>query len=195
MILTVNEIVNLQAENIYEWHTNKHFIEEKLPVKFIVENNYWNYQLWHEEDIARIKDIDPVRMVEAKRNIDHYNQQRNNSMESIDEWILTWLKTNNVLMAEKLHSETPGMMIDRLSIMALKKYHMLEEAVRSSATEAHRFNCKEKVAILEQQIKDLSACLTDVLHQLEKGALGFKVYRQLKMYNDPSLNPQLYNKK
>jgi hypothetical protein len=195
MILTVNEIVNLQAENIYEWHTNKYFTEEKLPIKFIIENNYWNYQLWHEEDIARIKDIDPVRMVEAKRNIDHYNQQRNNSMESIDEWILTWLKTNNVLMAEKLHSETPGMMIDRLSIMALKKYHMLEEAVRPSATEAHRINCKEKVAILEQQIKDLSDCLTDVLHQLEKGALGFKVYRQLKMYNDPSLNPQLYNKK
>lgn len=193
-MLNINEIVLLQARNIDDWHLNIFNYQQNLPLKYVEENNYWNFQLWHEEDIARIKDIDPMRIVEAKRNIDHYNQQRNNSMEKIDEWILNYLNVNKIIMEGNLHSETPGMMIDRLSIMTLKKYHMIEEAFRENASEEHRLKCKERVSILEDQISDLSSCLTDVTERIEKGELRFKVYRQLKMYNDPNLNPELYKR-
>jgi hypothetical protein len=193
-MLNTEQIIETQSSNIADWHNDTFSSEESAPLTFIVENNLWNYRLWHEEDIARIKDIDPMRIVEAKRNIDHYNQQRNNAMEKIDEWILNYLTSNNVPDVDKMHSETPGMMIDRLSIMSLKKYHMIEEAHRNDATEEHRLKCGDKVNILEMQIKDLANCLTAVLNQLENGKLKFKVYRQLKMYNDPSLNPQLYKR-
>ena len=193
-MLNISEIVALQKKNINDWHKSIVAPIEEIPLKFIEENNHWNYQLWHEEDIARIKDIEPVRIMEAKRNIDNYNQQRNNAMEKIDEWILNYLIANKAPTTEKLHSETPGMMIDRLSIMALKKYHMHEEAVRESATGEHRLKCSEKVLILDEQINDLSNCLTGVINKLLSGELKFKVYRQLKMYNNPDLNPQLYNR-
>jgi len=193
-MLNISEIVALQNKNIDDWHHNIIAPVDEIPLKFIEENNHWNYQLWHEEDIARIKDIEPVRIMEAKRNIDHFNQQRNNAMEKIDEWILNYLIANKTPTTEKLHSETPGMMIDRLSIMALKKYHMKEESVRESATEEHRLKCSEKVLILDEQITDLSYCLTGVITRLLNGELKFKVYRQLKMYNNPDLNPQLYKR-
>lgn len=193
-MIDVQKVLGLQKSEISEWHeeiTNK---EESLPWKFIEENNQYNFKLWHEEDIARIREIDPLRIVEAKRNIDQYNQARNNAMEKIDEWILNYLDMAGVLTAEKLHSETPGMMIDRLSIMQLKRYHMEEETLRPDASEEHKAKCFGRVNVLDEQIADLSNCLNDILEQLSSGALKFKVYRQFKMYNDPSLNPQLYKK-
>ena len=193
-MIDVQKVLGLQKSEISEWHeeiTNK---EESLPWKFIEENNQYNFKLWHEEDIARIREIDPLRIVEAKRNIDQYNQARNNAMEKIDEWILNYLDMAGVLTAEKLHSETPGMMIDRLSIMQLKRYHMEEETLRADASEEHKAKCFGRVNVLDEQIADLSNCLKDILEQLSSGALKFKVYRQFKMYNDPSLNPQLYKK-
>lgn len=193
-MIDVQKVLGLQKSEISEWHeeiTNK---EESLPWKFIEENNQYNFKLWHEEDIARIREIDPLRIVEAKRNIDQYNQARNNAMEKIDEWILNYLDMAGALTAEKLHSETPGMMIDRLSIMQLKRYHMEEETLRTDASEEHKAKCFGRVNVLDEQIADLSNCLTDILEQLSSGALKFKVYRQFKMYNDPSLNPQLYKK-
>jgi hypothetical protein len=193
-MIDVQKVLSLQKSEISEWHeeiTNK---EESLPWKFIEENNQYNFKLWHEEDIARIREIDPLRIVEAKRNIDQYNQARNNAMEKIDEWILNYLDIAGVQTAEKLHSETPGMMIDRLSIMQLKRYHMEEETLRPDASEEHKAKCFGRVNVLNEQIADLSNCLKDILEQLNSGALKFKVYRQFKMYNDPSLNPQLYKK-
>jgi hypothetical protein len=193
-MIDVQKVLSLQKSEISEWHfeiTNK---EVNLPWKFIEENNQYNFKLWHEEDIARIREIDPLRIVEAKRNIDQYNQARNNAMEKIDEWILSYLDQAEIYTAEKLHSETPGMMIDRLSIMQLKRYHMEEETLRPDASEEHKSKCFGRVNVLDEQIADLSNCLTDILEQLSNGTLKFKVYRQFKMYNDPSLNPQLYNK-
>jgi hypothetical protein len=191
-MLKVDGILEQQARNIAEWHRGVNPTEKDPPFTFIQENNQWNYRLWHEEDIARKPDIDPVRMVAAKRNIDHYNQQRNNAMEKIDEWVASYL-SNIRAVNNAMHSETPGMMIDRLSIMALKKYHMQEEAVRESASEKHRQRCFDMVSLLDLQIGDLAKCLTDVLGRLENGELQFRVYRQMKMYNDPALNPELYN--
>lgn len=193
-MIDVKTILAKQKQNVMDWHNQVNLSEEELCWKYIEENNMWNFLLWHEEDIARIKDIDPLRIVEAKRNIDKYNQSRNNAIEKIDEWILIYLENKNVKPSDRLHSETPGMMIDRLSIMALKRYHMFEETIRADASEEHKKACSFKVSVLDEQITDLAGCLADVLGLLEKGKLKFKVYRQFKMYNDPSLNPQLYKK-
>lgn len=192
-MIDVKLILEQQNESIRKWHIELILTQESLPWKLIEENNQYNFLLWHEEDIARIKDIDMSRIVEAKRNIDQYNQLRNNAIEKIDDWILSQLNSNNSLNLP-MHSETPGMMIDRLSIMSLKKYHMLEETIRENATEEHKSNCLKKVSVLTEQIDDLSNCLKTILDKIVNGQLKFKVYRQFKMYNDPSLNPQLYKR-
>ena len=191
-MLDVNKIIESQAKNIVDWHAGLSLSDIEPPFIFIQENNYWNYQLWHQEDIARRNDIEPAEMILYKRSIDRYNQQRNDAMEKIDEWIAYFLVPKSHSSVNKMHSETPGMMIDRLSIMSLKKYHMDEEAVRKNASPEHRQKCSEMVLLLNLQIQDLSRCLSDVLLQLERGELQFRVYRQLKMYNNPDLNPQLY---
>ena len=193
-MINVKKVLDLQKTKVEDWHSEFLITEEVLPFKFIEENHQWNFSLWHEEDIARIKDIDDNRIVQAKRNIDGYNQARNNAMEKIDEWILNFLSLNKVASAGAIHSETPGMMIDRLSIMTLKRYHMNEETLRAEASEEHKAKCAEKVALLDEQISDLSHCLESIFLKLQLGAIRFKVYRQLKMYNDPSLNPELYKR-
>ena len=193
-MISVQNILDLQKSKVKDWHVNFHLTADSLPWKFIEENHQWNFSLWHEEDIARIKDIDPMRIMQAKRNIDVFNQARNNAMEKIDEWILNYLVFNNVESKGGLHSETPGMMIDRLSIMSLKRFHMKEETLRTDATAEHRVNCGRKLLVLDEQIKDLSNCLENIFSKLQTGEISFKVYRQMKMYNDPSLNPQLYKR-
>jgi len=193
-MINVKKVLDLQKKKVEDWHTEFLITEEVLPFKFIEENHQWNFSLWHEEDIARIKDIDDNRIVEAKRNIDGYNQARNNAMEKIDEWILNVLDFNKVISTGAMHSETPGMMIDRLSIMSLKRYHMNEETLREDASEEHKAKCAAKVTLLDEQISDLSNCLDSIFLKLQSGDIRFKVYRQLKMYNDPSLNPELYKR-
>jgi Protein of unknown function (DUF4254) len=193
-MISVNDILDLQKSKVEDWHASMVLTRDSFPWKFIEENHRWNFSLWHEEDIARIKDIDPLRIMQAKRNIDVFNQARNNAMEKIDEWILNYLEFNNVKSKGALHSETPGMMIDRLSIMSLKRFHMNEETLRTDASAEHRANCGGKLLILDEQIKDLSNCLENIFSKLQTGEISFKVYRQMKMYNDPSLNPQLYKR-
>jgi hypothetical protein len=193
-MISVQEIIDLQKIKAADWHKQLVLTQEELPWKFIEENHKWNFSLWHEEDIARIKDIDPMRIIEAKRNIDQFNQARNNAMERIDEWVLNYLQFNAIAAEGQMHSETPGMMIDRLSIMALKQFHMNEEVLRKDASEEHKSQCSRKVVLLNEQITDLSNCLAVIFEKLEAGEIRFKVYRQLKMYNDPSLNPELYKR-
>lgn len=192
-MISVDTLLSLQAHNIQYWHEQPLLHSIDPPFSFIQENHYWNFMLWHQEDIARITDIDPLLMVKTKRNIDKYNQARNDAMEKIDEWILTHLTINNIKAS--LYSETPGMMIDRLSIMQLKLYHTKEEIQRKNVTEAYIQKCKDRLEVLQEQIEDLCHCLKQVLKNLETGKLQFKVYRQLKMYNDPELNPQLYRRR
>jgi hypothetical protein len=193
-MIDVNLILKLQNQNIVDWHKELTLTQTTHPFTFIEENNKWNFLLWHEEDIARIKDIEQDRIVEAKRNIDKYNQARNNAMEKIDEWVLTSLSFSSNEIKLPLHSETPGMMIDRLSIMALKRFHMFEETVRQDAAFEHKNTCAVKVEVLDEQIEDLSNCLRELLFLLQNGQRRFKVYRQFKMYNDPKLNPELYKR-
>jgi hypothetical protein len=194
MIIDIEILKKKHQDSIFNWHIELVLNETQLPWSCIEENMKWNFMLWHEEDIARVKDIDPLRIVLAKRNIDQYNQSRNNAMEKIDEWILSYLDSNSIAAGEKNHSETPGMMIDRLSIMALKRYHMNEETQRTDVSNDHIEKCFQKVQVLDEQIHDLSSALQQVLIELSQSLLKFKVYRQFKMYNDPSLNPELYNR-
>ena len=151
-----------------------------------------NFDLWHEEDVARREDLSLERMRDAKRTIDRCNQARNDAVEQMDAWFLGQLPPANP--DSPLHSETPGMIIDRLSILSLKVYHMRLEAGRESATAAHRRTCADRCAILAEQLRDLEECFQELLAVLERGTRRFKLYRQLKMYNDASLNPQLYSR-
>jgi hypothetical protein len=194
-MINTEKILDFQRGLVAIWHSHLERTQKELPWKYIEDNHFFNFSLWHEEDIARIKDIEDARIVLAKRNIDGFNQNRNNAMEHIDEWVLNYMEHNGGAdTGATMHSETPGMMIDRLSIMALKRYHMQEEVDRTDATPGHIAKCAGKVAILDEQITDLSRTLARILSELEAGTLRFKVYRQFKMYNDPSLNPELYKR-
>jgi hypothetical protein len=151
-----------------------------------------NFELWHEEDKARAPGVADAEVVRVKRAIDGLNQRRNDLMEKMDLWLMERLDQDPVA---PLHSETPGLMIDRLSILALKIYHTREEAHRASATEAHRLRNAERLAQLEEQREDLAGCLDALWAEVLKGTRRFKLYRQMKMYNDPELNPAVYNQK
>jgi hypothetical protein len=150
-----------------------------------------NFELWHEEDKARVPGVPDAEIVRVKRAIDRLNQRRNDLVEKMDEWLMERLQQN---AEAPLHSETPGLMIDRLSILALKIYHTREEAYRASATEEHRSRNVARLTLLEEQRGDLTGCLDSLWAQVLEGARRFKLYRQLKMYNDPELNPAVYGR-
>ncbi len=148
-----------------------------------------NFDLWHEEDKARAPEVTDAEIARVKRAIDTLNQRRNDLVEKMDAWLMERLEQNETA---PLHSETPGLMIDRLSILALKIYHTREETQRISATEAHRVRNKKRLMLLEEQRADLAACLDSLWAEVLGRTRRFKLYRQMKMYNDPELNPAVY---
>jgi post-segregation antitoxin (ccd killing protein) len=148
-----------------------------------------NFDLWHEEDKARAPEATAAEIARVKKAIDLLNQRRNDLVEKMDVWLIERLEQN---AAAALHSETPGLMIDRLSILALKIYHTRDEADRASATEEHRMRNVERLAVLEEQRDDLAGCLDLLWAEVLGGTRRFKLYRQMKMYNDPELNPAVY---
>lgn len=150
---------------------------------------------WHMEDVVRNPEIDPVEGLQWKRRIDASNQERTDVVEYIDSYFLEEFKDVVPLTTAKINSESPAWVIDRLSILALKVYHMQEESQRSDASDEHKQNCTVKLHILLNQQNDLSASLDDLIADIKSGAKYMKVYKQMKMYNDPSLNPVLYNPK
>lgn len=151
-----------------------------------------NFELWHEEDKARAPEVTDAEIARVKRSIDVLNQRRNDLVEKMDAWLIERLEQN---AAAPLNSETPGLMIDRLSILALKIYHTREEMQRTNATEAHRRRNKDRMVLLVEQRDDLAGCLDALWSEVLDGTRRFKLYRQLKMYNDPELNPAVYGAK
>jgi hypothetical protein len=150
---------------------------------------------WHYEDIIRDPNIDPVAALTLKRKIDASNQERTDMVEYIDSYFLQKYAHVEVKPTAKINSESPAWTIDRLSILALKIYHMNEEATRIEASQEHRDKCQEKLNVLLEQRTDLSTAIDDLLTDIENGDKFMKVYKQMKMYNDDDLNPVLYQNK
>jgi hypothetical protein len=148
---------------------------------------------WHLEDIVRDPNIDPVEGIALKRRIDRSNQERTDLVEKIDDYFLHLFKDAVVSPDAKVNTESPAWAIDRLSILALKIWHMQEEVNRKEVDEIHRQKCQAKLTILFEQQIDLSTSIDELLTDIETGRKKMKVYRQMKMYNDPSLNPVLYH--
>lgn len=149
---------------------------------------------WHFEDIIRDPHINPDDALSLKRRIDRSNQDRTDLVEQIDSYFRQRYSDIKPLPEARLNTESPAWAIDRLSILALKIYHMREEAERADATEEHRQKCAAKLAVLLEQQTDLSTAIDQLLEDIAEGRKYMKVYRQMKMYNDPSTNPVLYKK-
>ena len=147
---------------------------------------------WHLEDIIRNPAIDPVEALAIKRRIDHSNQERTDVVEYIDSYFLQQYTNIKPLPSASVNTESPAWAIDRLSILALKIYHMQAEAERTDASKEHIASCRQKLTILLEQKKDLSSAIDTLLSDIAEGKKFMKVYKQMKMYNDPSLNPVLY---
>lgn len=160
--------------------------------QYIEVNHRYNCLLWDEEDLARRKDVPDSDIAQNKRAIDSHNQRRNDAIEHIDEIVLQRLSTVSRHSHARLHSETAGAMMDRLSILSLKIFHMRLQTERKEVELAHIDACQQKLARLIEQRADLQACLDRLLQEAATGLAYFKIYRQFKMYNDPSLNPCLY---
>jgi hypothetical protein len=184
------QIASLQTRLTALWHEIEPCAGSEGFDHLVQQNHYFNFMLWHEEDIARRDDLGSERVHQAKRAIDHYNQQRNNFIEEMDKVLVADLQPAESGCPK--NSETPGMIIDRLSILALKEFHMREETQRADATDEHRGKCAEKLARITLQRSDLTQSLTELIEAIIVKTRSFAVYYQFKMYNDPALNPQLY---
>ncbi len=203
----VKNLLQQQLDQVKLWHQEPFVSSDKLEVEdFESEEKYYqaqvslqhhsNFKLWHQEDLARDQEATDQQIATVKRAIDQLNQQRNNQIEKLDEQILIYLQSHKIKQQADapMNSETPGSITDRLSINALKIYHMHEESIRANAKEEHRQSCCLKLEILQEQRQDLGRCLEVLMDDLICGKKYLKVYRELKMYNDPTLNPVLYKK-
>lgn len=195
MSIDVRRIVDEHARQLAEWYA---VAPADAPayddlVSAAVCQHYCNYRLWNLEDQARRTDVSADRIAAVKREIDGWNQRRNDMMEVLDSLVLDVLPEPDPIHAEQ-HSETAGMMIDRLSILALKVHHMRINASRDDDL-ALAGECREKLDKLIEQRDDLAACLARLIEQCEAGRRYFKLYRQHKAYNDPRLNPALFGSK
>lgn len=191
--LEFGRIPVLQAECIIRWKESGVSFNQKAFYSLVEENHAFNYQLWHAEDNARRDDMGSEYVYRAKRAIDGFNQERNNRMEAMDAWIFNAVQPSSATDCP-LHSETPGMMIDRLSILALKSYHMALQVKRQDVDDAHRERCRQKLSVIEAQLSQLSLCLQQFGEDLVAKRRTFKIYHQCKMYNDPTLNPAMYSR-
>ena len=160
----------------------------------LYEKNWIDTVQWHYEDIIRDPEIDPVEGMKLKRMIDSSNQNRTEMVEYIDSYFLHLYSNIDSTKEAKVNSESPAWAIDRLSILILKIYHMDEESKRTDVSENHRKNCQDKLDVLLEQQKDLSESIDQLLEDISNGVKKMKVYKQMKMYNDESLNPVLYKK-
>jgi hypothetical protein len=193
-MIDVSCAVRLQTETVARWHQQAIDNPYDGIYALVCKQHSFNFLLWHEEDIARSPDVPDKRIAEVKRAIDRYNQQRNDWIEKLDDWFTGQLGELRVAAAldAPLNTETPGSVLDRLSILALRIYHLEEQRDRQEVDSAHRDAVSAKLAICLAQQADLAQSLTELLADIRAGRKRHRTYRQLKMYNDPALNPYLY---
>ena len=182
----ITDSVDAPMNNPYELKSIEYYLYLK---------NWIDAVQWHFEDIIRDPQIDQVEALKLKRRIDKSNQDRTDLVELIDSYFLDKYKEVLALPDATINTESPAWAIDRLSILALKIYHMQQEVERTDTTKEHHDQCQVKLAILLEQKKDLSTAIDQLLADIEAGRKYMKVYKQMKMYNDPALNPVLYAKK
>lgn len=180
----VTDNVDTLFNNSYDKNSIEHLLYKK---------NWIDTVQWHLEDLIRDPKIDPANALLLKRRIDASNQQRTDMVEFIDTYFLEKYSKVVVQLEATLNTETPAWAIDRFSILALKIYHMQQEAERAGASEEHRAACSQKLMVLSEQRNDLSKAIDTLITDIENGSKYMKAYKQMKMYNDESLNPILYN--
>lgn len=181
----IKDNIETPINNPYE----REEIENRLYLKCWIDTVQWHF-----EDIIRDPHINPVEALSLKRRIDRSNQDRTDLVEQIDSYFRLKYSDVQILPDARLNTESPAWAIDRLSILALKIYHMREQAERTDATAEHREKCGAKLQVLLEQQRDLSLAIDQLLDDIQAGRKYMKVYRQMKMYNDPSTNPVLYKK-
>ena len=178
--------VDHAMESPYETNTIEHLMYLK---------NWIDTVQWHLEDIIRDPNIDPVKGMEIKRRIDHSNQNRTDTVEHIDDYYIKMFADVSAQDGAEINTESPAWVVDRLSILCLKIYHMHEQVERADTSLEHFAKCNEKFDVLMDQEADLVASFNALLEEYQAGTKKIKVYRQMKMYNDDSLNPVLYSQK
>ncbi len=195
-MLSAEEIAKLHDELTEIWHASPNDGGESACrdwLDSVARQHRANFDLWHIEDEARTPGAIDAELASVKRRIDQTNQLRNDLAEELDRTLLDWLAPQGLPnLNAPLNSESPGLIVDRLSILALKIFHTREEAQRSDCSPQHNERNLTRLAILEEQRVDLAGCLDSLWQQTLAGTRRFKLYRQLKMYNDPSLNPAIY---
>lgn len=181
----IKDDINQKEVNDYKINDVRHLLHKKCWIDTVQ---------WHLEDIIRIPSISDKRGMKIKRLIDASNQKRTDTVEAIDQWFLSYFKDLTPLKSAILNTESPAWAIDRLSILSLRIYHMEEETKREQATLEHQLRCKKKLEVLLHQRDELSTAIDQLLFSIRKGEVLFRPFRQMKMYNDKSLNPALYSK-
>ncbi len=200
--MTSKECIKIFNQSINDYHLkdsvetaiDNPFEEGKIEALLYLKNWVDTVQ-WHYEDIIRDPEINPIAGMQLKRKIDKSNQHRTDLVEKIDDFYMEQFKAVDVSQDANLNTESPAWVIDRLSILCLKIYHMQEQVDRAEVTEVHKLQCENKLAVLKEQEVDLSVSFDQLLEDFAKGTKRIKVYRQMKMYNDTDLNPVLYKNK
>jgi hypothetical protein len=193
-MIDVQEVGQLHRRTVSEWHENGIQNPYSGLLSFICQQHSFNFRLWHEEDIARSPVADDATIAGVKRRIDELNQQRNDWIEKVDDFLTRMLEERNVNPEADapINTETPGSVMDRLSIMELRIYHLQEQLDRLDTDETHRQSVAGKLALCTVQQAELTEALQRLLNDIAAGKVRHRTYRQMKMYNDPSLNPYLY---
>lgn len=201
-MFNATDCYSIFQQSINDYHVHDHV---DTPIKNRYPENSFEYLLylknwidtvqWHLEDIIRLPDINPAEALQIKRRIDKSNQDRTDTVEKLDDYFMEQFKDVVYKPTAKINSETPAWLLDRMSILMLKIYHMKEQTERTDASAEHIAKCEAKLNILLEQKIDMHMAFDQLMTDIRQGERKMKVYRQMKMYNDASLNPMLYQKK
>ncbi|HEX8040413.1 MAG TPA: DUF4254 domain-containing protein [Chryseosolibacter sp.] len=198
-MLSADECYGIFQKSIDDYHL-KDNIDSPLENPFaegsfeslLYRKNWIDTVQWHLEDLIRKEDIDPVEGLRLKRRIDRSNQERTDTVEKMDDFFLEAFRDVRFVPGARINSETPAWLLDRMSILMLKIYHMKEQTERKDVSAHHIGKCRDRLVILEEQKEDMRKAFDELIADIGAGTRRFKVYRQMKMYNDSTLNPVLY---